>query len=73
MLGIYAESEKAKALDAGEDVIGGLGPAERLWIGLGDVDVGVDGCFEFGNRTEHAAPESARCEKREEAFDLIDP
>ena len=28
-------------MDAGEDIIGGLGPAERLWIGIGDVDVGV--------------------------------
>ncbi len=52
---------------------GGFGPAERFWIGIGDVDVGFDGCFEFGNRTEHAAPENARCEKREEAFDLVDP
>jgi hypothetical protein len=29
-----AEVAEAEALDGGEDVVGGFGPAERFWIGL---------------------------------------
>jgi hypothetical protein len=32
----------AEALDGGEDVVGGLGPAERFGIGVVSVDEGAD-------------------------------
>ena len=32
----------AEALDRGEDVVGGLGPSERLWIAIVLIDEGFD-------------------------------
>jgi hypothetical protein len=49
---------KAKALDAGQDVVGGLGPAERFGIGVGSVDVSLDRLL-FGDRVEYASFQSA--------------
>jgi hypothetical protein len=37
------------------------------------VDEAFDCVFEIGDRAEHASPEGAFGEQREEAFDLIDP
>lgn len=36
----------AEACDAGEDVIGALGPGERLWAGVGLRDIGLDRLLE---------------------------
>ena len=60
-------------MDAGQDVVGGLGPAERFRIGIGGVDICLDGVFEFGDRAEHASFQGALGQQREEALDLIDP
>ena len=35
-------------MDAGQDVVGGLCPAEWSWIGIGGLDVSCDGLFEIG-------------------------
>jgi len=41
------EGSEAKSLDAGEDIIGCFGPAERLGRVVGRRDVVFDGAFEF--------------------------
>ena len=52
-------SAEAEALDAGQDVVSGLGPAERFRVSIGGLDVRFDGLFEIGNRTEHPSLEGA--------------
>ena len=56
-------------MDAGEDVVGGLGPAEGPWVGVGGLDIGLYRRFEFGDGSEHAAPQCALGEQREESLD----
>ena len=46
-------------MDAGQDVVSGLGPAEGFWVGIGGLDISLDGLFEIGNRAEHPALEGA--------------
>ena len=51
MLCVYElEVAEAEALDGGEDVIGGFGPAEWFWIGVDSFDVGQDVGFELPGR-----------------------
>ena len=65
---------EAKALDAGQDdIVSGLGPAERFGDCVSGLDVSHDCFFEIGNRAKHAAFQGARGQQREEALDLIDP
>jgi len=47
--------------------------SERFGVGIGSVDVSLDGFFELGDRAEHASFQGALGQQREEAFDLIDP
>jgi hypothetical protein len=56
---------QTKALDACEDVIGGLGPRKRLWLGVVDIEVGTDGLLEFSRRAMGATTEVAFGERRE--------
>ena len=67
------ESAQAEAFDGGEDVVGGLGPAEWSRVGVDGVDVAADGVFEFLCRTMDPAPELFFGQEREEAFDLVQP
>jgi hypothetical protein len=60
-------------LDAGQDIVGGLGPAERFGVGIGGLDISLDGFFELGDRAEHASFQGPLGQQSEEAFDLIDP
>jgi len=73
ILCVCRKSAEAKALDAGQDVVGGLGPAEGLRIDIGGLDLCLDCLFELGDRAEHASLEGAVGQQREEAFNLIDP
>ena len=73
ILGVCGECAKAKALDASQDIVDGLGPAERFGVGIGGLDVSLDGFFELGDRAEHASFQGTLGQQREEAFDLIDP
>jgi len=50
-----------------------LGPAERFGVGIGGLDVSLDGFFELGDRAKHASFQGTLGQQREEAFDLIDP
>src|SRR4051794_30014319 len=63
----------AKPLDGGEDVVGGLGPAEGLGIGVAGIDVGSDRRFEFRGGAMGAAPDLVVGQQPEEALDLVDP
>ena len=40
---LYVERSKAEAFNRREDVVGGLGPSEGLWIGVVGVDEGARG------------------------------
>ena len=63
----------AAALDGGEDVVGGLGPAEGLGIGVVRIDEGTDIMLELLGGPVDAAPELLFGEQGEEALDLIEP
>lgn len=69
ILGGCAESAQAEALDGSENVVGGLGPSERLGIGISGIDVSFDSGFEVGDGSEDAASEGALGEQCEEASD----
>jgi hypothetical protein len=61
------------ALDAGEDLIGVLGPGERLEVVVPVVDDRADGLGELADRGERAAPDGLAGDDREEAFDEVEP
>ena len=63
----------AHRLDGSEDVVGGLGPAEGLGIGVVRVDEGLDVVLELLGGAVHAAPDLLFGEQGEEALDLIEP
>ena len=67
------ESAQAEAFDGGEDVVGGLGPAEGSWVGVDGVDVVTNRLLEFLCRTMDPAPELFFGQQGEEALDLVQP
>ena len=69
-LGCDAVSE---ALDAGQDVGGGLGPAERLGVGIGLVDERGDRIVQRGEAATDAAAELPIGQQGEEPFHLVEP
>ena len=73
ILCVCTDCTKAEALDAGENVVSGLDPAERLWVGICGLDIDFDSGFELAHGAEHAAPDGSLGQQREEAFDLVEP
>ena len=63
----------AEASDAGEYGVGRLGPDEGLRLGVGLVDVVLDGGLEIGGAGEHTALETAAGEEREPGLDQVEP
>ena len=63
----------AESFDGSKDVIGGLGPSERFWIGVVSVDERSDVSPESGDAAIDAAPDLLIGEEREEALDLFEP
>jgi hypothetical protein len=63
----------AEAFDGGEDIVCGFGPAEGLWVCIVLFDEAADCRAECIEAAVDATPDLAFGEKREEAFDLIDP
>lgn len=63
----------AEGFDGSKDVIGGLGPWERLGIGVVSVDERSDVCPEGGDAAIDAAPDLLIGEKREEVLDPVEP
>jgi hypothetical protein len=51
------DSPETEALDAGEDLVGGFCPSERLGIVIDAVDVILDGLAEFLRGTMDAPPQ----------------
>ena len=51
---MIADCSAAEASDRSEDVVGRFYPSERFWIGVTDLDIGVDRCFQLGRRSMHA-------------------
>src|SRR5687768_15553482 len=52
---LNGEGSPTEALDRGEDVVCGLGPAKGLGIGVAGLDVGVDGRLQLCRRSVSAA------------------
>jgi hypothetical protein len=71
--GSDVESLETEALNGGENVVGGFGPAEGLGIGVDGVEVGLDRDFQFRRRAVDAAADLLFGDGGEEALDLIDP
>jgi hypothetical protein len=63
----------AEALDGGEDVVGGLGPAEGPGIGVVGVDESADVVLKLLRGCVDAAPDLLVGDQGEEALDLVDP
>lgn len=63
----------AEALDAGEDVVGGLCPPEGLEIGVVCVDEDSDVLLRLMCRAVDASPDLLVDDEGEDALDLIDP
>lgn len=51
---VIADCSAAEALDRSEDVVGRFCPSERFWIGVTDLDTGVDRGFQLSRRSMHA-------------------
>src|SRR5215213_6659892 len=66
-------STLAEAGDAGEDVVCGFGPDERLRVGVVLCNVGVDGRLQRGRAGEGAALETPAVEQRKPALDEVEP
>lgn len=56
---LYGDGAATEPPDGGQDVVGGFGPAERLWISVAGVDVGGDGGLQLG--VERCAPRRICC------------
>ena len=73
VLVVRVQSGLAEAFDAGEDLVGGFGPDERLGIQVGLIDVGLDCGFQAVGADKDAALETATAQEREPAFHQIEP
>ena len=49
ILSVRRDCSQAEALGAGQDIVGGLGPAEAFRDGIGGLDTGFDRRFEAGD------------------------
>src|SRR6266446_10162024 len=67
------EGALCEASDAGEDLVRGLGPNERLGLRVVDVDELADGLLEFGDATVTAASDLLLRQLREPALNEIEP
>ena len=67
------EGFETEAFYGGEDIVGGFGPAEGLWVGVDGVEVGSDRGLQFRGRAVDAAADLLFGDVGEEALDLIDP
>ena len=72
-IGLEVEGAAAEPSDRCEDVVGSLGPAEGLGIGVAGIDIGADGRLQLFGRPVSAAFDLLFGQQREEALDLVDP
>ena len=64
---------QAEAAHLVEDLVGGLGPPERLAVLVVGLDVGVDGLAELGNAGVGATLERLLGEQSKEALHKVQP
>ncbi len=69
----YERVAEAEALDRGEDVVGGSGPAEGCRIGIVLIEEGHDVGAQGGHAAIDAPPDLTLSNEREEALDLVEP
>lgn len=62
-----------KALDALQDVIGRLGPDERLGILIADLDIASDIAFQLDDALVRGSLDLPLREQREPSLDLVEP
>ena len=67
------ERFEAEAFYGGENIVGGLGPAEGFWIVVDRLDVGSDRPFQLFSGAVDAAADLLFGDGGEEALDQIDP
>ena len=67
------ERLETEALDGGENVVGGLGPAEGFGMGVDGVEVSSDRGFQFFRGAVDAAADLLFGDVGKKALDLIDP
>ena len=63
----------AEAFDRGQNLVCGLGPFERLWVLVVQVDEGTDVGLELPDGGVNTSLDLLSGELSEPAFDLIDP
>jgi len=64
---------EAEALDAGQDLIGRLGPAEWLGIVIDGIDIILDGLFAFLRGTMETPAQLFFGQESEKSLDLVQP
>ena len=62
-----------EAFDGSQNLVSGLGPFERLWVFVVQVDEGTDVSLELPDGGMNASLDLFSGEFSEPAFDLIDP
>src|SRR5690606_4212668 len=70
---VNLECAAAEALDRGEDIVGGFGPAQRPRVGVLALDERLDVLDERCHRSVRTALDLLLGEQGEEALHLIDP
>ena len=71
--GLHVEGTAAEALDRGQNVVGRLGPAKRLRVGVLSVDEALDVGDQLLDRLVGSTLDLFVGEQRKEALDLIEP
>src|SRR3990172_8821323 len=73
LVAMCGQGSLCEAGDAGEDVIGALGPEERRGGGVVAVDEVMNGAFQLGRAAVDAAADLLVGQFREPTFDEIEP
>jgi hypothetical protein len=72
-LHVNFQRPSAEAFDGGQNVVGGLGPTQRLGVGVLVCKEGLDGPNQLFDRLVGAALDLLLGKQREEALDLVNP
>ena len=62
-----------KSSQTGKDLISRLGPDERFWVIVGNIEVVVDSGFQFSGTAMDATSQLLLCEGGKEALDEVKP
>src|SRR6476469_4469514 len=70
---VRVRNSVAEAGNAGKDMVGVLGPRERLWVGIRGVDVSKDRLLQLADTGESATLEPAAAQKGKPALNQVEP